>query len=156
MKALEKITKIIDKVTTYVEDKGIPIIQDRMVDHYLNMNRSELLAMSSEDLAVAAYEISSKAYYLQDFINEKQTKWDACQQQIQKTVGNKLNEYDVWSVKEKWYAAIIDNDYATELYELQQNVGLIISRTNFLSKKLESIGNCISQLQRLRGNKNGY
>lgn len=147
LSAKDKINKRSEQLEDYLAKKGLPKPEVRSIDHYLAMSRSELSSYSPEDLGEIAYEIDAYAYYLQDLINQHESKRLFCQYQVEAIVGGNLSSYNIYGQKEKWLAAIHDNDHAKAFWENQNTQELIIQRLSFLSKRLEQISRTLESLQ---------
>lgn len=147
LSAKDRIDQRSEKLEEYLQKKGLPKPETRSVDHYLSMSRSELSRHSPEDLGEIAYEIDCYAYYLQDLINQHESKKSFCQYQIEAIVGGNLSNYNVYGQKEKWLAAINDNDHARAFWENLNTQELVIQRLAWLRKGLEQISNTLTNLQ---------
>jgi hypothetical protein len=145
--AKDRIDQRSEKLEEYLVKKGLPQPETRSIDQYLSMTRSELSRYAPEDLGEIAYEIDAYAYYLQDLINRHESKKFFCQCQIEALVGGVLSNYNIYGQKEKWLAAIHDNDHARAFWENQNTHELVIQRLSYLSKRLEKISNTLENLQ---------
>lgn len=148
LSAQDRINKRSDELEGYLSKKGLPQPEARSIDQYLAMTRSELSTLSPEDLGEIAYEIDAYAYYLQDLLNRHEAKRQLCQVQIDTIVGGNLGNYTVYGQKEKWLAAIHDNDSALRYWEVQNTHEVVITRLAYLAKRLEKLSSTLEGLQR--------
>jgi hypothetical protein len=155
LSAKDRIESRSEQLEDYLTKKGLPKPEVRSIDQYLNMARSELSTYSGEDLGEIAFEIDAYAYYLQDLINRHESKKAFCQYQIEALVGGNLSNYNIFGQKEKWLAAINDNDHARAFWENQNTHELVIQRLSYLAKRLESISRTLENLQMTKRKFNG-
>lgn len=150
MTAEEKVDSRFNQLQGYLTKKSVPQPESRTIDHYLSMTRSEMGMHSWEDLAEIQWEVDAYAYYLQDLINQHEVKKDIAQRNIDRLVGGRLDEYKIFGTREKWLAAIQDNDAAMKYDAIVHSNELVIKRLAFLSKRLERISTTIENLQRTK------
>ncbi len=147
LSAKAKIDKRGSDLEEYLNKKGLPTPEPRSIDQYLGMTRSELSSYAPEDLGEIAFEIDSYAYYLQDLVNQHETKKEMCRFQIEAIIGGRLDNYKVYGQREKWLAAIHDDDHAMAFWENQNTHEIVITRLSYLSKRLEQLSRTLENLQ---------
>lgn len=148
--AKDTLTKIEDELDNYLKNKGYVRIIKPAVEEYLEMSRSELRSLPTEELGEAAYDLSRYAYYLQGILNDIEAKIYICESQIRRLVGTKLDNYNVFGIENKWIAAIADNDVARRFQVLKDKAAVLKIKLNYIPKRLEDLSKVVLEIQQTR------
>lgn len=114
-----KVVEYEGSIGRFAADRGLPNPLPRSIDDYINMSRSELRAMSGEDVAEAAWEVATYAYYLQDQSDKVQVRVQKLDHEINKIAFPAQHGYDAYKTEDKVLLATLDDRLARELHELR-------------------------------------
>lgn len=137
--ARQKVEEFTKGLEIFMTNNGLPNPTPRHIDHYINMPRSELSLLPADAIEEIAYEIASYSYYLQNLQNKQTAKAEKCKSEIDLLIGHLLSNYSVYGSAEKRMAAIHDNEHAREFQAIETNARIAISRTSYLTARLENL-----------------
>jgi hypothetical protein len=149
--AVEKVEEYKLALDAKCKKMSLPEAQCRQVEHYVNMQRSELQSLSEVDLCEIAYELEAYAYYIQGQLNWYQMSAKHCRYLIKKTIGKDIQDYKhIYGNEAQWDAAISDNDYAIKLREIEHNNQMMIELLSYRANDLDRVSKSILEIKRSR------
>jgi hypothetical protein len=149
--AVERVEEYKLKLAAKCKKMSLPEAQCRQIEHYVNMKRSELQTLSEVDLCEIAYELEAYAYYLQGELNWYQMTAKHVRYMIKKTIGKDIEGYKhIYGNESQWDAAILDNDFATQLREIEHNNQMMIELLSYRANDLDRVSKSILEIKRSR------
>lgn len=120
----------------------------------LSMSRNDMERLSIESCAESALLLGLLSFHVQRCINREQSRLNWAKTSIREIICRKAHQYSgAWSNQDM--QAILDNDVARKLHEIEKYCQQRIDRLTYLSSSLKSISELFRNLQMAKVNSNG-
>lgn len=145
---MQKIEAILDE---YECKLGLPKFNEEYSDSsayfYLKLSRDQMEKLTIEQCAEAALTLSSLASHIQRAVNRETSRITWAKNYIKEIVCKTAHQYaGRWEHQEM--QAIMDNDVARKLHDIQKYAQQRVDRLTYVSSGMKSMGDVYINLQR--------
>ena len=145
---LARIDKLLDE---YEKNLGLPdkAKYEDSANHYFNMTRTQLEALSAEDCAHGCYILSNLALHIQRTLNRETSRCNWISRNIKILIADKVSQYrGSWDQQET--QALKDNDVGKKLYQLLTENTVRIDRLNYIATNVRQLAEALSNIQKAK------
>jgi len=149
----ERLAEVESSLAEYEHSIGWVMEKERKCA-YLNLTYEQIKSMTIEQAAEIACDLAIFATGLQKNLNQHIARVNWCDGNLRIVYGQECHKYPAYSYAEKQDAVIVNNEYATKLFQLKMKAQLVIDRLNYIPSKIDFIIKQLNQLQYSKGNYN--
>jgi hypothetical protein len=137
---VEKLRQVEEQLDAYKERIGlnIPNLIENNIQDCLSLTRKQLAKTPVLELAGMKIEIGAFLVYLQGEYNKHKSRYNWCENELNRCVAKVLNEYPGYSFQERRLAAIYNGDYTEKVEALRIRTQLALDNLDFVVARLES------------------
>ena len=144
---MELLENLLDE---YEQKLGLPkFVEDNKfndVEGYLSYTRDQLDQLAPDVANEISFRLVSYAIYLGRAYNREISRQNWAKSEIDNIIGPKLNNYTGYGYKEKFPAALADDEYAMALEEIRQYSVQRSDRLNYVSSNINKLADTLRNI----------
>ena len=118
------------------------------LQHYLGMNRSDLVKLTPEDCAQISYRLCQFAFHVQRTLNREIARYNWADETIKDTIADDINNYKGYGYIEKSLQAIKHNDKANALHKIKKYAKQRSDRLQYLAGNIKNLSDILLSIQK--------
>jgi len=151
--ATDKMNVVIKVLDEYEDKCGLPSLtnpcQQEELNQYLQMNRTQIEKLSSEDCVQIAYRLDQTAFYIQRLYNREQARILWAQNELNSILATQIDSYNKYWKHEMKVAMIVKQDpYAAKLHKIVNYATQRTQRLTNMAFLLSNLSNTMKANQR--------
>lgn len=139
-------TRIIDKINAIQSGVKLNFTVPEEIDNIINLNRSQLKAMSGEELSINTIRLAQYALFIKTEINKIKSSEDWCQANIDSIIGRELSNTTGYGLAEKSLIIKRNDPVAKELEQTRLTFSTRLLMLEDIDRKIEFLANSLKSL----------
>ena len=134
-------TKIIDKIHDMQGSVKLNFTVPEEIDNIINLNRSQLKALASEELSINCIRLAQYALFIKTEINKIRSAEEWCQANIDSILGREVSNTNGYGLAEKSLIIKRNDPVAKELEQARLQFSTKLRMLEDIDRKIEFLAN---------------